>query len=184
MTKLMPSLGLKHTTWDAANGFYLYQRRVPPDAIWLIQRKKITVSLGRDPRDARAKYALVHAKWEKAIHDAVKWRHVDPETDEFMDRAVLFINSMTAKHGGNLPESELKPDAYNWAARDALWDKWEKWNLAHDGTTVKDILHEQSWEELNQLATTWETFRAAHRRRIGLSAQLSHVSAFGTDLGL
>jgi integrase len=172
MSKTMPNLELKHVTWDAANGFYIYQRRVHADAIWLLQRKKITVSLGPDPREAKARYGAIHAKWEKAITDAVERLHKDPDGDAFMDRAVLFVNAMMAQHGGTLPDAELAVDLHNWAARDQMWDKWAKWNLAHDGTKVRDILHEQSWEELNQLAVTWETFRAAHRRRVGLSAQL------------
>jgi integrase len=173
MTTDAPNLGLKYVTFDKTNGFYVYQREVPQDAVWLVQRKKITNSLGRDPVAAQTKYhSQIHPKWEKAISDAVERLHRDPDMDAFMDRAVLFINAMMAEHGGQLPDSELAADLHNWAARDQLWEKWENWNLAHDGTKVRDILHEDSWEDLNQLATTWETFRAAHRRRIGLSAQL------------
>jgi integrase len=172
MSKHMPSLGLKYTTWDSANGIYLYQREVPKDAIWLLQRKKITISLGSKPAEARARYMEVHPKWERAIRDAIERLHADPDTDSFMDRVVLFLNSQAAQFGGELPESGLVQDEFNWAARGNLWHKWAKWNEVHDGTKVPDAMDDDAYHDLNKIIVGWEVFRAAFRRRIEVSAQL------------
>lgn len=172
MVKSKPTLGLRFTTWDAANGVWLYQREVPKDAIWLIQRKKITNSLGKTPAVAKARYMDVHPRWEKAIRDAIDNLHRDTDTDSFMDRMVLFLNSQTSQHGGDLPETGLIRDQYDYTLREKLWNRWEKWNEVHDGTRVQDWMGEGAFEDCSMLIVGWEVFRAALRRRVEVSAQL------------
>jgi len=168
----MPKLGLKHTTWDSANGIYLYQRPVPQDAIWLLQRKAIRNSLGKTPREATARYMTLHPEWERRIKHAVENLHRDTDTDSFMDRVVLFLNNQASQHGNDLPETGLIRDEYDYTLREKLWDKRAKWNEVHDGTKVLDFLEEEAFKDCSMLIVAWETFRAALRRRVEISAQL------------
>lgn len=172
MAKNKPKLGLRYTTFDAANGIWLYQREVPKDAVWLIQKTKITNSLGATEAEARQRYMTVHPKWERAISDAIERMRTDKDTDSFMDRLVLFLNSQAAVHGGELPESGLIMDEFDWANRGILWERWEKWNEVHDGTKVGGFLDEDAYHDLNKIIVGWEVFRAAFRRRVEVSAQL------------
>lgn len=172
MPKTMPKLGLKHTTYDGANGIYVYQRHVPETAQWLVQKKKVNASLGATPAEARARYTLVHAKWEKAFSDAIAAWTRDDDTIDTMDRIVLFLNSQASQHGGDLPDSGLARDRYDWKGRAKLWDLWSKWNEVHDGTQVGDILADGNHQACDDLIIAYEVFRAAIRRRISISAQL------------
>jgi integrase len=172
MAKTMPKLGLKYTTWDSSLGLYAYQRVVPEDAQWLLQRKKIYVSLGKNPAEAKARYMEVHTKWERAIKNAVENLHRDTDTDSFMDRVVLFLNSQASQDGNDLPQTGLIRDEYDYTLREKLWDKWAKWNEVHDGTKVLDFLEEEAFKDCSMLIVAWETFRAALRRRVEISAQL------------
>ena len=74
----------------------------------------------------------IHPKWERAISDAIERMRTDRDTDSFMDRLVLFLNSQAAVHGGELPESGLIMDEFDWANRGILWERWEKWNEVRD----------------------------------------------------
>jgi integrase len=172
VAKTKPSLGLKYTTWDRTAGVWLYQREVPENAQILLHRKKITNSLGKTAAEAKARYMEVHAKWEKAIRDAIAAWTRDEDTDDFMDRMALFLNSQVSQHGGDLPESGLIKDKFAWDLRENLWSKWEKWNEVHDGTKVRDFLDDDAYEDCNVLIVGWEVFRAALRRRVEISAQL------------
>jgi integrase len=165
----LEKLGLKYTTFDRKNGIYLYQRDVPSDAIWLIQKTKITNSLGKTPDEARTKYWPIHNKWEAAMQRAIASVRGEPEEDAFMDRAVEFLNAQAALNGGTLREVDW---CLNWGERDRLWTCWQEWNAVHHGARTGTQFDADNLDILDRLVEGWKFYRAAFKARINLSAQL------------
>lgn len=170
-------LGLRYTVFDRANWIWLYQREVPKEAIWLLQRKKITVSLGKVASEAMRRYGKVHAKWQDAIDRAVADVEGEPDDDEFVDRLVAFLNAQAALNGGTLPEIDW---CLNWSERHTLWKRWQEWNAVRDGHIVGPLA--DAWpgnaytgdnlEVLDRLIEGWKIFKGAFRARVELTAQL------------
>src|SRR3954469_11418031 len=100
----MPSLGLKYTTYDVTNRLWVYQRIVPAGAIWLIQKKKLYISLGATQHEARTRYLAVHSKWDAAIKRAMQTHKTEPDEDDQTDRIIQFLNAEAARDGGMLRE--------------------------------------------------------------------------------
>ena len=163
-------LNLRYTIFDRTNGLYLYQRAVPEGAIWLLQRKKITVSLGKTVHEAMARYPEVHAKWQAAIDRAIESVRGEPDDEEFVDRVVVFLNAQAALAGGTLPEIDW---TLNWLERDRLWARWQEWNVTRDQTRTGDALAGDNQDVLDRLVEGWKIFRAAFRARVELRAQLA-----------
>src|SRR6185312_11007668 len=122
-------LDLPFTYWDNTLKRYIYQRPVPPNAMWLLQKKKITNSLGTTPRDAYSKHPAIHLKWETAITRATESVKGEPEEVLFMDSALEFLSAEASKLGGVLPEIDW---TLNGGEREKLWKAWLNWNTVHN----------------------------------------------------
>jgi hypothetical protein len=106
-------LDLKYTVFDRANGVYLYQRAVPELAAPLLARKKLTISLGKSPHEARTRYLPIHTRWENAIQRAIASVVGEPDEDEFWDRLVEFLNAQAALAGGCPARYRLVPERWS-----------------------------------------------------------------------
>ena len=171
MEQTPPKLDLPFTYYDRTLKAYVYQRPVPPDAIWLLQKKKITNSLGKTPRDAHHRHPAIHLKWERAIEHAIASVKGDPTEDTYMDCVIDFLSAEASKQGGILPEIDW---TLNWSEREKLWRAWRVWNEAINHRVEK----EESWfaddviERLDDLIIAYKVVCASQRRRMNLTMQL------------
>jgi integrase len=172
------TLKLKYVTFDAAQGLYLYERRVPLQIAALLERKRIRVSLGKTHADVQRNYTKVHGEWEERITKLLNFtdrveaiRNGEDDDKLFHDSAVEFLNLQAAKAGGYLPEIDWE---LNWAARAKLWQDWCEWNRVMNKRpeAQEKWFHDDVVERLDELVVAYKVFVASTRARVDLSAQL------------
>jgi integrase len=168
-----PAVKLEYpfTYWDKTLKRYIYQRPVPADAVWLIQRKKITNSLGKTPRDVHDRHPAIHLKWETSISRAIASLRGEPEQDDYWGRVIKFLSVEAARSGGALPEKDWE---LNGRERCKLWEAWRAWRTVHS-PAEEDL--GSGWNEdhvierLDELVIAYKLVCASQRHRMDLTTQ-------------